>query len=505
MDIKRYFLATVCCLNLVTFSSVAATIPLHMECAHTSGFNNTVFQFPKNLGFFFVNSDVSPSDVYGLEFKDPNSETTYAVSGFKYNTDFAVTLNKLVTDQQSNQRVRRFKVKFLERKQDSNFDHKNLMNGEHSTPISNSTDNDTFGVTTFTKYCDIYPKYSADLQYEVRLIVPYSSGGRWGVSKPGTQISENAIPIDFKGGNGSPLKMYIEGGLTVTGINYQDEVRSSLYPQTINLKLTSLGSNLGVAAFDSVDGEVNRFNYYSNIRKLGSHAGVTNFVIDHNSLSFEMGLIDNATLQETEFNSLPSVLETVTERNNSISPALYNAPTPEPGWYSPDIVVNTRIHSSLGNKGIISSASVDEKQTVITSNSTEISEQISKLMEAGDAWQDELLAPEAFPFGRFYTISSIDGDGRIKLKSIEPNTSSDGNVNYLDFSKISDGDIVWWGSLVRWFIKDDSGNEIVQQGFIGWHAPDGSYAFLNLSGNTKSLNTLPHIGDIVAFEYVMLN
>ncbi|RLV59349.1 hypothetical protein D5018_12720 [Parashewanella curva] len=77
--------------------------------------------------------------------------------------------------------MRRFKVKFLERNQDSNFDHDSLMNGQNSTSISNPTLNDTFGVITFTTYCDVSPQYSADLQYEVRLIVNVSSGGRWEV------------------------------------------------------------------------------------------------------------------------------------------------------------------------------------------------------------------------------------------------------------------------------------------------------------------------------------
>ncbi|RLV59350.1 hypothetical protein D5018_12725 [Parashewanella curva] len=102
MTLKSVLVYIIWIFNWISFGVFAGTIPLHMECPHTSSSNNTVFLFPKNLGLFFVNSDVIPSDIYGLEFKDPNSNITYAVSGMKYNIDFAVTLDKLVTDQQSN-------------------------------------------------------------------------------------------------------------------------------------------------------------------------------------------------------------------------------------------------------------------------------------------------------------------------------------------------------------------------------------------------------------------
>ncbi|WP_133309289.1 hypothetical protein [Parashewanella curva] len=90
---------------------------------------------------------------------------------------------------------------------------------------------------------------------------------------------------------------------------------------------------------------------------------------------------------------------------------------------------------------------------------------MAKLIKLGDAFQNDLLDPSVFKDGRFYIVDSVDAEGRIKLKTIAP-LPNGVQSHYFDFSRLSNGDITWWGSRVRWLINDEKGNEKCKKGIL---------------------------------------
>ncbi|WP_170308256.1 hypothetical protein [Parashewanella tropica] len=502
MNIRSKSLSILCaCFAVGGSAASAATIPVHVQCnvsAHTA--MAATLTLPKNLGFFFVNSDVSPSDIQALYVSGTKKDSYFSFEGLQNNKNFTVTYNQLVTDQQSNQPVRRYKLKFGSPQQDSNFSHvfinKNLLNSA----------NNLVQIDGRVEYCLDHPDFKEDLNAQITLQVPYDYDGDqildyWEVSKPGVQVTDDAIPVDFKGGNGSPLSIYIEAGVTETGINYHKALQGDSPFDSIDLTLIP-NDNKSLLPDSSVrQGFIDLLPTYSkNIDIRDVPLGSAMSEIDAHAINIQTAYLNNSTANETDFNSLPSVLRVV---DNTFYLNHYNAPPPTPGWYIPDVTVE-KFNDSVGGDTFKSVKSFTDVPPVISRNDSIVSNQISKLIELGSAFQNQVLDFDVFKQERFYIVNSVDSEGRVKLARIRSGDSATNPICF-DFSKLSNGDITWWGSRVRWLIKDENGNVKIQEGYFGWHAPDGNYAFLNLNDGVKSLSTLPKKGDVIAFEFAKVD
>ncbi|MGB0893977.1 MAG: hypothetical protein ACPGUD_06170 [Parashewanella sp.] len=415
---------------------------------------------------------------------DSHKGSYFTFVGLYNSGNYSIKFNKLVTDQQSNQQVRRMKIQFGGSYQASNFNR-----AYSSKNINASSPSDTVQITGQVEYCLTHPTYQEDLNAEVKLVTGNEDDGYYEVSKSGVQVTDDAIPVDFKGGNGSPLSIYIESGITETGINYYKVFQKDHPFDNIDLTLTP-NDNESLLPDSSVrKGDITRLLFYSKNNTIMNYDNGASYEIAPHKINLSATRIDIGTVVDTDFNSLPSIQQTLND---------YDAPAPTPGWYVPDVTVQ-KINAEDQPDTFVSVKSFSKIPPVIHRNDTKQSTQMEKLLEQGSALQNQLLRFDVFNNGRFYIVDSVDSEGRVKLKTLQPNHEA--ASIYFDFSKLSNGDITWWGSRVRWLIKDEKGNDKVQEGYFGWHAQDGSYAFLNLNDGVKSISTLPKKGDVIAFEF----
>ncbi|RLV59352.1 hypothetical protein D5018_12735 [Parashewanella curva] len=470
-------LASMACLGLtmVMNNAFSEDISVHLECsADVSA--PAILTIPRVLGFFSIRPAITPNNITSLWVFGPlvPGFNTILFSGLKESINYSVELNKLATDQQSGKQVRRLKLKFGSPKQDNNF--------------SNS-ESDTVKIKGYNHFCVNNPNVQKDLKGEVKLGTKYITPHYGLISLPGVVTTDDAIPVDFKGGNGSPLSIYIEGGITETGINYSKAIPKDNPFDNIDLTLIPSNNESLLPDASYRKGEITFLPYYSQHNPIGSYSDAASYEIDSHSINLSVARIDKDTVVDTDFNSLPSIQQTL---------AGYDAPPPAPGWYVPDVTLQ-KMNAENQPDIFESVKSFSQVPVVISSNDSKESIQMAELIEQGSVFQNQLLNPNVFDNGRFYIVDSVDSEGRVRLKKLQPN--DDTTPIYFDFSKLSDGNITKFGNLIRWLIKDEKGNDKIQEGYFAWHAPDGSYAFLNLYSGGKSLSTLPKKDDVIAFEF----
>ncbi|MGB0893976.1 MAG: hypothetical protein ACPGUD_06165 [Parashewanella sp.] len=497
-SINRLLIAAA--LGLMSSNLFAATIPMHLQCTVRSDMPApAILTMPRYLGFFFVNSDVKPNDISGLFVNDPKTGSYFDFLGLHNSSNYTVELNKLVTDQQSNQQVRRYKIQFGSPQQESNF---SALNSKESKQLG--AQSDTVQISGQVEYCLTHPHYQEDLNAEVKLITGSEDEGYNQVSKPGVEVTDDAIPVDFKGGENSPLSIFIESGIKETGINYLKALEKNKSFNEIYLTLKPSDNEPLLPGISQAIGYISHLPYYTKGHAIGSYLEGTTYQVKPDSINIKVSDLNKDSWGDTDFYTLPTVLETQdykiqVPQNDSV----YGAPTPKPGWYLPDVTVRTPDGSAAPGT-FVPVKSLTQVPAAISRNDSKESIEIAELLQSGSAFQNQFLDPGVFRDGRFYIVDSIDSDGRVKLRKIEPNEKN-AKPEYLDFTQISNGDITWWGSRLRWLIKDETGHDKVQEGYIGWHSPDGSYAFLNLNDGTKSLATLPKKGDVIGFEFAKTN
>ncbi|RLV59348.1 hypothetical protein D5018_12715 [Parashewanella curva] len=496
----------------------AGTIPINVNCGGAD--STALITMPKHLGFFNVNAGVTSKDLSGFEVIDPTNNQRFLIDGLKEFKDYTTNFDGVQTDQQSNQKVRRIKMDLdLQTAFAGTFPNPSVasqqsenakLNGESipstriigfAKPIAHS--NNTFGeqdTSTFlatSKFCNVYGISNGIHNVQVSLITLDDSANATIVSKPGIQITKDAVPVEFKGGNGSPLSIFIEGGITFKDVDLTHAmtgIESKLY-----LKLKPLNSSTKFPK-----------NYFSYVSRLLDQHDSTNTLIGKSGISsmkflpdsflFSIGQLDRGATSGNTFSFHPSIIETVKDKGESrgdFNTDNYNDAPPVSGWYSPSLAV---VNSS--KSGVFAPINLDAQVTTDTYiDSSNFYPWL--LMTSGDQFQDAPLNIDTFGNSRFFVVDSIDSNGRITLR--KENTSSDDRSNYLDFSNIATGDKTWRGSRVRWAKRQGDGSIKIYEGYIAEHSSDGHSAILKPNDSSVTVADLPAVHQDVAFEFAKTN
>ncbi|MGB0894442.1 MAG: hypothetical protein ACPGUD_08550 [Parashewanella sp.] len=339
------------------------------------------------------------------------------------------------------------------------------------------------------------------------------------ISDAAQVTSRNSIPVEFTGGNGSPLSMYIESDVHFSGFdtaNFHD--KNSPYVKNNGLFLAFTNSNFKPPKLNkaAIISPLIPYNQDGHVIRRPDHARL--YTRDHTIFIDAVKLFSyNPIYKRTDIKELgifPSVTQTL---KRTFSPFFgdqylfadkFNPPAPKSGWYDLSLHIGTmQFHrgyyngylpgdlSLLSDKPRFNKAPVDK----------EIVDLITRVntRDNNRTFDPKALTASEFGQERFFIVSSFDADGRIKLKPIEPKNYKDKHPEFtLSLNRIADGDVVWYGSSVRWFSAGKDNRLIVRDGYLGWHDPNGKYAFLKLhDGSLATGDTAPKVGTVFVFNW----
>ncbi|RLV59351.1 hypothetical protein D5018_12730 [Parashewanella curva] len=471
----------------------------------------------KHLGFFNVNADVDSHELSGFDINDPIKDKHFLIDGFSDSAEFTTTYDAVETDQQSNTRVKRFKLDLnigntfagikpsLKVKPKSQLEVSNVdgisvpitqilgfASPQHSVS-SIPKNQDTVTFVTTVQFCHFYGESNETHDVEISLVKKTGVHQAAVVSQPGVSVTENAVPVEFKGGNGSPLSVFIEGEISFKNVDLSQAVDGYLHRLELHITPLNNASNLPEHAF----GYLNRYIvHFDKQNKETLNNILSSMELIKGGVSINLGDFDNNTSTGNQFNFAPMILETVPTQDipgQYPTSGDYNDAPPISGWYVPNLNMY-----NIGYGNVQGPLNLSSEAEVNTFNTRNIALQ-DYLMSQGDSFQNQPIDLNVFGNDRFFMVDSIDVNGRIKLKRMDENANE--LPTYFDFSHVADGDQVWWGSRVRWVRRPKDGRAKIYEGYFGWHSEDGSYAFLNLNDDEKSLDTLPQKGDVIAMEF----
>ncbi|MGB0895046.1 MAG: hypothetical protein ACPGUD_11625 [Parashewanella sp.] len=340
-----------------------------------------------------------------------------------------------------------------------------------------------------------------------------SNGGET-ISSPAQRVTNSSIPVQFSGGNGSPLNMYIEADVHFKNINTKGDKKSSPITNGIYLGLKSKHAQLP----DLKHGvKVNPLKIYDGLGKVHSLPHNSRLYMDKLSNTIyisglQLNYFDwNNILHQKSFKEigiLPNALQTISvdyyyqwELDNFLHKA------PQTGWYEPflytayrDTEQDTNDYKlppklkKIGSNPKIESRPVDKQLIDLITH-------VNK--SDFNRYFDPKLLGNNLAHERFFIVSSYDNDGRIQLKSLGNTKGADPKFSFkLTFFDFADGDRTPYGSSVRWFSSDKSGKLVLREGYLGWHDPHGKYAFLKLhNGEPARGEHAPKIGTVFSFNW----
>ncbi|MGB0895599.1 MAG: hypothetical protein ACPGUD_14480 [Parashewanella sp.] len=477
-SVIRSYLMPLLGLSIGAFASLAQaeTIPINVDCARQG--TGAYITVPKYLGFSNVNLNEPIDQISGFQFVDPQTDQHFYMRGMKNGQDFSITADDIYTNQTTGQQMRRIKL--------------NLNSTSVSKVINGQTfptkDSMTYWATT--EFCDAYGTTSNTHEFQVALIHNDGPDDIKVLSEPGLAVDKNSVFVEFKGSPNTPTSIFIENGMTFSNVDLPDSAQD----YRLNLTLTPNSNSAHINPIWEFSDRL--LAHYNNEGKITSFGDLSQIRMRENEISIGVGEFDSFQAKDNSFSFEPMIIELVQgvdQQGNLVKTHTGRMP-PESGWYTPSL---TLISKSNVLEPIQLSAKVS---TGVDKNAKDFFPQL--LMTSGEPFQNDILDTHIFGNDRFYIVDSIDGDGRVRL--IRPDVLNS-KPEYLDFSKIANGDITWWGSRVRWAKRQQDGSIKIYEGYIGWHSADGSRAFLNLNDGVKSVDTLPSKGDEIAFEFAKVD
>ncbi|MGB0894233.1 MAG: hypothetical protein ACPGUD_07490 [Parashewanella sp.] len=437
----------------------------------------TALTFTAPLGFMKVRNlnDLSMTGFY-IKHKSQNKDltiynspsTSNAVGIFSASPlSSTILYDKVVNDiDNPGQQVRRIKVKF-----------------------SNS-------VTTYIR--NNLPQGKG--QYDVFLI---NSNGEI-ISDAAETASEKSMPVEFKGGNGDPLQIFLE-----FSAHFDFRESRILDVDKIYLTLTNknflapkIRNTISATPLVAYDQTGHIFSTFAGKKPANSYISS-----EKNSLFIEAITIYNGDFyysnyrkRFTQIGFLPNVI---------ITHDLFNSKKPKSGWYeislqAQDLHYLYRQNLVLKPRYLLNNTPIFDK--------TPIDQQITGLItqvntrDGNRSFAPQKLASEVFHHQRFYIVSSYDSKGRIRLQPIESPHAKAPNPEFtLYLNEIADGNMVWYGSAVRWFSAGKENSLVVRDGYLGWHDPNGKYAFLRLHNGAAAIgDAAPKVGTVFAFNFAKI-
>ncbi|MGB0893750.1 MAG: hypothetical protein ACPGUD_05025 [Parashewanella sp.] len=431
--------------------------------------------FPSEMGFFNVDPNTNKTGIYGLLIED-----------FTTHKQIKITADELVSAHQ-----------------DGKLDADILFNQVHrklSDPAQTTRRLKVkFHKMTFAATSDMSVHA---VPFLCRVFLLNENGDV--VSGMADNVTENSIPVEFSGGNGQPLTVYIENGFKFNNVDL------GLYPDRQSIYLNFYKYDYQA----NKDNDYRRYSYYGHGLIEGLQ-GIAIYAKEGESkpvyqkdVTYDSNFIYRAHdlyIRTPQWSSLGHVTEAFSPIALKM-PQAFRWPAPVSGWYTAKLVsANAGKYDNDKDFQVISDKAVIQH--------TPFTKQARELLFQGEPLQINYISNsyvKKYMNERFYVVSSIDPQGRIKLKKWLPyfdNTSmtmSPANWKYdpnksFDFSKVENGDNVWWGNRVRWLINSN-GKSQVQEGYIGYHDPKGGYGFVKPDNAAVSLNTLPKVGSLIFFE-----
>lgn len=325
------------------------------------------------------------------------------------------------------------------------------------------------------------------------------------ISDAAQTVSEESMPVEFSGGNGEPLKIYLEFS---SHFDFKEKAISNV--DKIYLSLTSKSFSVPNIKTDIPASPLAAYDQTGHIFTTFAGKKPTNSYLtsDKNSLLIQAITVYDGDFEQSEYRKkytqigfLPRVI---------ITNEIFNQAKPKSGWYDISLQAQNlnykgRRNLSLSSRYLLNDKPIFDK-TPISSEITDLITQVNT-KDGNRYFEPKKLSNDVFHHQRFYIVSSYDSQGRIRLQPIE---SRHGNATHpaftLHLEDIADGDIVWYGSSVRWFSAGKGNELIVRDGYLGWHDPGGKYAFLKLhNGQLAKGEAAPKVGTVFTFNWAKLS
>ncbi|MGB0893997.1 MAG: hypothetical protein ACPGUD_06275 [Parashewanella sp.] len=266
------------------------------------------------------------------------------------------------------------------------------------------------------------------------------------------QAGDEYIEVEFRGGNNQqPLGIFIEGGINFSGLNL------SQLSDNEHLELEFINSGVHNARDQSLES----FSTY-NQDGTPTNTPSPNMVINEGAFYI------NATVSsssDTKVGLQPSFLQTK---------EVFTSRKPNSGWYK---VIPVACSATPRVCRPLSHTVNNDAPSFGGINTDSLA--VMRLMTNGPTYaktRDNKTYKQIIPL----IVRNLDSDGRLRLYNWITNGNFQlGTLTPFDFRNTPNSDRQIGENRVRWHQLDAEGIDRFYTGRIGWHAADGSYAFLN--------------------------